>query len=183
MQLETLVSSNLVAKSNATTNLYKGIPMIRPTTPADTPALLAMTEGTGLFLPLDVAALDSVLKDYHAGAAGPDHYCVTWEQDGRPIGFAYYGATPMTDRTWHLWWIVVSKQIQAKGVGSQLLKHAEHHARAKNARLFLIETSDLPSYDLTRKFYFKHGYELAATIKDFYADNHGMVIFRKRLAS
>ena len=31
----------------------------------------------------------------------------------------------MTDRTWHLWWIVVGKNIQARGVGSQLLAHAE----------------------------------------------------------
>ena len=156
--------------------------MIRPTVPADTPTLLALTEGTGLFWPIDLDALDSVLKDYHAGTAGPDHYCVTWEENGQPIGFAYYGATPMTDRTWHLWWIVVSKQIQARGVGGQLLQYAEDEARVRNARLFLIETSDIPSYELTRKFYFKHGYELAATIKDFYEDNHGMVIFRKRLA-
>ena len=40
--------------------------MIRPTTPADTPALLALTEATGVFKPHEVQALDEVLADYHA---------------------------------------------------------------------------------------------------------------------
>lgn len=155
--------------------------MIRPTIPEDTPILKALTEGTGLFLPLDLAALDSVLSDFHGGTAGPDHYCVTWEEAGKPIGFAYYAATPMTDRTWHLWWIVVGKNTQAKGIGSQLLKYVEEQIRAKNGRALFIETGGVPSYELTRKFYLKHGYDRVATLPDFYAEGHDMVIFRKRL--
>jgi GNAT superfamily N-acetyltransferase len=156
--------------------------MIRPTTHEDTPALRAMTEGTGLFLPIDLAALDEVLDDYHKEGAAEGHRCVTFEQDGRPIGFAYYAPAPMTDRTWHLWWIVVSKQIQARGVGGQLLKHVEEGVRAEGGRLLIVETSGLPSYELTRRFYLKHGYELAATLEEFYADGHDMVIYRKRLS-
>src|SRR5437660_11424586 len=87
----------------------KGNIMIRPTTTADTPALRAMTEGTGLFLPLDLNTLMDVLDDYHADNDVEGHRCVTFEQDGQPIGLAYYAPAPMTDRTWHLWWIVVSK--------------------------------------------------------------------------
>jgi GNAT superfamily N-acetyltransferase len=155
--------------------------MIRPTMPAETPALIAMTEGTGLFLPLDLAALKEVLADYHGDTAGDQHRCVTYEQHGQPIGFAYYAPTPMTDRTWHLWWIVVSKQIQAKGVGGKLLKHVEEAIRKEGGRLLIVETSGLPSYDLTRRFYLKNGYEQAAVFRDFYADKHDMVVYRKRL--
>jgi GNAT superfamily N-acetyltransferase len=155
--------------------------MIRPTIPEDTPALRAMTEGTGLFLPIDLAALDEVLHDFHAVEASKGHRCVTFEDNGQPIGFAYYAPTPMTDRTWHLWWIVVSKQIQARGVGGQLLKYVEEGARAENGRLLIVETSGLPSYELTRRFYLKNGYELSATLKGFYADGHDMVVYRKRL--
>jgi ribosomal protein S18 acetylase RimI-like enzyme len=158
----------------------KGRNMIRPTIPEDTPALVAMTEGTGLFQPLDLEALNSVLAEYHAGT-GHGHHCVTYEQKGQVIGFAYYAPAAMTDRTWHLWWIVVSKQIQARGIGGQLLHHAEEGARAERGRLMIVETSGLPSYDLTRRFYLKQHYELAATLKDFYADGHDMVIFSKRL--
>ena len=42
--------------------------MIRPTTEADTPHLLALTEGTGVFKPHEIEALDEVLSDYHAEA-------------------------------------------------------------------------------------------------------------------
>jgi ribosomal protein S18 acetylase RimI-like enzyme len=88
----------------------------------------------------------------------------------------------MTDRTWYLWWIAVSKQTQARGVGGELLRHVEEAAHAANGRLMMIETSSLPSYELTRKFYLKHRYEVAAVLKDYYADGHDMVVYRKRLA-
>ena len=64
--------------------------MIRPTVPEDTPALLALTEGTGLFSRLDMEALQEVLDDYHASNRAWGHVCVTYERDGRIIGFAYY---------------------------------------------------------------------------------------------
>ena len=155
--------------------------MIRPTLPEDTPELLAVTQGTELFLPVDIATLAEVLHDYHAENFPLGHRCFTYLQKDQPIGFVYYAPAAMTDRTWYLWWIVVSKHIQARGVGTKLLHHAEDAARAENGRLMMIDTSSLPTYDLTRKFYLKHGYEIAAEIKDFYADGHHLVMFRKRL--
>ena len=56
-----------------------------------------------------------VLGDYHAGNDHADHRAMTLEQDGQPVGFAYYAPTAMTDRTWHLYWIFVPKASQAKG--------------------------------------------------------------------
>ncbi len=155
--------------------------MIRPTVPADTPALLELTERTGLFLPIDMEALKEVLDDYHAESAGFGHHCCTYEEGGKILGFVYYAPAAMTDRTWYLWWIVVTKATQARGIGSQLLRHAEDAARAERGRLMMIETSGIPAYELTRKFYLKHGYEVAGVLKDYYADHHDMVIFRKRL--
>ena len=155
--------------------------MIRPTVPADTPELLAITAGTGLFTPADVATLEEVLKEYHAEHAALGHRCATDEQDGKIIGFTYFAPAAMTDRTWDLWWIVVSKQIQARGIGGALLRHAEEGARAETGRLMMVPTSSLPSYELTRRFYLKNGYDVAGILKDYYADGHDMVIFGKRL--
>jgi len=155
--------------------------MIRPTVPADTPELLAITAGTGLFTDADVATLDEVLKEYHAEHAALGHHCATYEQAGKIIGFTYFALAPMTDRTWDLWWIVVSKQIQARGIGGELLRHAEDGARADKGRLMMVPTSSLPSYELTRRFYLKNGYEVAGVLKDYYADGHDMFLFRKRL--
>jgi ribosomal protein S18 acetylase RimI-like enzyme len=89
----------------------------------------------------------------------------------------------MTDRTWYLYWIAVSKQIQAKGIGGALLRAVEEDIARLRGRLLLIETSSLPHYDLTRRFYVKHGYTQAAVLADFYADGDAMVVFSKRIAA
>jgi ribosomal protein S18 acetylase RimI-like enzyme len=89
----------------------------------------------------------------------------------------------MTERTWYLYWIAVRPKLQARGIGTALLHHAEEDIRRRQGRLFLIETSSLPHYDLTRRFYLKHGYEQEAVLRDFYADGDNMVVFRKRLVS
>jgi ribosomal protein S18 acetylase RimI-like enzyme len=156
--------------------------MIRPTTPADTPALLKVTEGTGVFKPHEIQALDEVLSDYHASNRALGHVAVTDERHGQIVGYAYYAPAAMTDRSWYLYWIAVTRNTQAKGVGSSLLRHAEDDIRRRNGRVLFIETSSLPHYELTRKFYLKHGYETAAVLKDYYSDGDDMVVFRKRLA-
>jgi ribosomal protein S18 acetylase RimI-like enzyme len=155
--------------------------MIRPTVPGDTPALVALAEATGVFKPLEIEALREVLDDYHGGNDREGHVSVTFEQHGQPIGFAYYAPAAMTDRTWYLYWIAVSKQIQARGVGGKLLRHAEEDIRQLRGRLLLIETSSLPHYDLTRRFYLKQGYEPAAVLRGYYAEGDDMVVFRKEL--
>ena len=112
-----------------------------------------------------------------------DHRSVTYEKDGQIIGFTYYAPTAMTDRGWHLYWIAVSKQTQARGVGGQLLRYAEEDIRKAGGRQLLIETSSLPHYELTRRLYLKHGYEQVCALPDYYADGDDMVVFRKRLSS
>jgi ribosomal protein S18 acetylase RimI-like enzyme len=153
--------------------------MIRPTVPTDTPVILQIAEGTGVFKPHEITALNEVISDYHAAAPNRDHCAVTYEKDGRVIGFAYYAPAAMTDRTWYLYWIAVAKQTQARGVGGYLLKHAEEDIRKQNGRVLFIETSSLPHYELTRKFYLKHGYEVTAVLKDYYSDGDDMVVFRR----
>ncbi len=156
--------------------------MIRPTTPDDTPSLLHLAEGTGVFKPMEIEALREVLDDYHAENAGQGHRAVTCEEAGRAVGFAYYAPAAMTDRAWHLYWIAVARDVQARGTGATLLRHAEDDARGRGARMLFIETSSLPHYERTRRFYLKLGYEQTAVVRDFYADGDDMVVFRKRLA-
>jgi ribosomal protein S18 acetylase RimI-like enzyme len=157
--------------------------MIRPTVPADTPDLLTIARETGVFKPLEIVALEEVLDDYHARHRLLGHRSVTIEQEGRPIGFAYYAPAAMTDRTWYLYWIAVAKSTQARGVGSRLLHWAEAEITTSNGRLLLIETSGLPHYEPTRRFYAKHGYHVAARLVDYYADGDDLVVFGKRFAA
>lgn len=154
--------------------------MIRPTWPADTDTLVEIAAETGVFKPIELVALREVLDDYHATNQALGHRAVTYELEGGVLGFAYYAPAAMTDRAWYLYWIAVRKPRHAQGLGGQLLSFAEQEIRAASGRLLLIETSSLPHYDLTRRFYLKHGYEQAATLADYYADGDDMVVFRKR---
>ena len=155
--------------------------MIRPTLPADTPALVEIAAGTGVFKPEEVETLRDVLDDYHDGAREQGHRAVTFTTGDEVTGFAYFAPMEMTDRTWYLWWIAVRKTTQARGVGARLLRHVEDEARSGGCRLLLIETSSLPHYEPTRRFYLKHGYETATVLRDFYADGDDLVVFGKRL--
>jgi ribosomal protein S18 acetylase RimI-like enzyme len=153
--------------------------MIRPTLPADTPAILALTEGTGVFHPHEIDTLRELLAEYHQGQS--DHIAVSAQRDGQVVGFAYYAADSMTDRTWYLYWIAVSRAVRARGIGAELLRYVEADIRSRRGRLLFIETSSQPSYAPTRRFYARHGYEVAATLRDYYRDGDDMVVFGKRL--
>ena len=157
--------------------------MIRPTEPSETPALVELARATGVFKPSEVTALREVLDDYHDRERALGHRCVTLEVAGCIAGFAYYAPSAMAERGWYLWWIAVDPGLQARGLGTTLLRHAEGEMDEAGARLLLVETSSLPRYEPTRRFYLGRGYETYAVLRDFYADNDDMVVFSKRFDS
>ena len=61
-----------------------------PDHPRDTPGLLEIARGTGVFKPPEIVALREVLDDYHAGNATPATAPSPWSTTAEPIGFAYY---------------------------------------------------------------------------------------------
>jgi ribosomal protein S18 acetylase RimI-like enzyme len=154
--------------------------MIRDFLPADAPALLELTRQTAMFKPLEIQALQEVFDDY-AGHQAEGHRCITAVDGDQLVGFTYFAPAAMTDRAWYLWWISVAKDWQSKGIGSQLLRQVEASIRDQNGRLLLIDTSSTPHYEPTRRFYLKHGYQVATVLKDFYADGDDLVVFSKRM--
>lgn len=155
--------------------------MIRPSRPSDTPALLKIAEGTGVFRPRELESLADMLDDLHAGR-GPHHQkFLVFESDGQPAGFIQFMPADVADRAWYVWWIAVDKTRHNKGIGGQLLRHAEDDIRAAGGRLIFIETSGKPIFEATRAFYIRNGYPAVATVPDFYTDNDDLVIFQKRL--
>lgn len=156
--------------------------MIRTTLPSDTRAILAMAARTGVFKPHEISALEEALAEFHNESVKIDHAAITFEQHGEILGFANYSPAAMADRTWWLNWIAVTKQTQARGIGTTLLKYVEDDIRQRRGRILLVRTSSLPYYDLTRKFYEKHNYDRHAVIEDFFADGDSMIIYAKRLS-
>ena len=62
-----------------------------------------------------------------------------------------------------------------------MLNHVEKTLTEKGERLLLVETSGLPNFEMTRKFYRKQGYEEEAKIRDYYKAGDDKIIFRKAL--
>jgi ribosomal protein S18 acetylase RimI-like enzyme len=154
--------------------------MIRPVTSDEAERLAELTEATAFFQPHEIEALHGVLEAYFEGDTG--HACYASETDGKIDGFVYLGEADMTDRTWYVWWIAVDPSTQGRGVGRELLQFAEDEARRHGGRVMFIETSGLPSYEPTWRFYLKNGYDKEAVLRDYYRDGDDLVIFRKRLS-
>ena len=158
--------------------------MLRPTIPEDTPELTTLTAETGFFRPDEIATLHEVLDDYHAATRdGEGHLCFTLLESNHIAGFVYFTPAPMSLGAWQLWWIVVRKETQAKGLGGSMLRFVEDEIRRRRGRLLFIETSSLPIYEPTRRFYVKYEYERHAVLKDYYLPGDDMVIYRKDLMS
>ena len=155
--------------------------MIRPALPADTPALVRLTADTGVFKHHEVDVLQEILDDFHADEMGEHHVAVVCEHEGQVVGYAYYAPDVMTDGSWYIYWIAVSPTLHGKGIGRELLLHAEDDIHRRNGRVLFIETSSQPSYEPTRRFYLRQGYTVTGVLLDFYTDGDDMVIFRKRL--
>jgi ribosomal protein S18 acetylase RimI-like enzyme len=96
-------------------------------------------------------------------------------------GFACYGPTPDTDRTFDLYWLVVDPRLAGQGVGTLLLAEVEKRLAEKNARMVVAETSSRDDYDAARWFYAKRGYTEAGRVCDFYAWSDDRVFYTKRL--
>jgi GNAT superfamily N-acetyltransferase len=155
--------------------------MFRPVVPADTPALLALAESTGIFGPGEVdALLGGTLAGLHAGRLGDGH--TAWAWGDPPAGWVYFSPVDHADGVWNLWWIGVEPARQKRGTGGAMLAAVEAHVRGAGGRLLLIETSATPGFDAVRRFYAARGYAGGGTIPDFYAPGDGKVTYHKRLA-
>jgi ribosomal protein S18 acetylase RimI-like enzyme len=98
------------------------------------------------------------------------------------VGFACFGPTMSTDRTYDLYWIAVDRAAHGSGCGSVLLAEVERRLEALHARMLVVETSSRSDYTATRGFYLKRGYVEAARVREFYAPEDDRIILTKRLA-
>jgi ribosomal protein S18 acetylase RimI-like enzyme len=119
-----------------------------------------------------------------SSAASPDDdylFLGAFTPQDELVGYACYGATPATDRTFDLYWIAVDPAAQGAGGGSQLLAEVERQVTGMNARMLVVETSSRSEYAPTRGFYERRGFTEAARIRNFYAPADDRIIFTKRV--
>ena len=152
---------------------------LRPVGRAHRARLEQLTRGTGLFREEEVATAVELLDE---SLAGDEDYRFLGAFDGdQLIGYACWGSTPGTVTTSDLYWIVVDRDKQGSGVGTQLLGEVERRLAADGRRLVVVETSTRSDYVPTRAFYEARGYTRAATIPAYYAPGDDLVIYTKDL--
>ena len=102
-----------------------------------------------------------------------------YEEDGKIYGYHCTGKRALTDGVYDLYWIVVDRKTQNKGLGKKLLDHAESFVKDNNGRWILAETSSKDNYNATRNFYLRNKYSIVAEIRDFYKVNDNLIVFGK----
>jgi ribosomal protein S18 acetylase RimI-like enzyme len=97
------------------------------------------------------------------------------------IGYACFGATPMTQSTYDLYWLVVADGARGRGIGGALFAGVAQELKEREARLVRVETSSLEGQGGARRFYEKVGFRLAGAIADFYRQGDDLLVFAKAL--
>ena len=167
--------------------------------PTHRPRVEAIVRATGMSSDAEVAValelFDEALNGRESGDAVPtpdprlptpgsasDYiFLGAFDSTDALLGFACYGPTPGTDRTYDLYWIAVDPAAQGAGAGTLLLTDVERRLRDANARLVVVETSGRAAYHATRAFYHARAYAEAARVRDFYGPADDRVVFTKRL--
>jgi len=159
---------------------------IRPAEPKDRDRIHEILVSTARFTEEEVlCAVDLVDQGFEDPEKGEYLTHVLEEPDSGPRkmvqGYVCFGATPLTDGVFDLYWIAIDPKQQGQGFGQLLLRFVENEVRRQNGRMLLIETSSKETYGSTIRFYERSGYSEISRIKDFYRVEDDKIVFCKRL--
>ena len=156
--------------------------MIRPMERADKAVVMALIEATDFFHSHEVLVAEELVDVYLGVPDQKDYQVIVIESaEGEVAGYLTYGPTPMAVGVYDLYWMAVDPQAQGQGYGRRLVEWLETYVKAEHGRLIIIETSSLPKYEPTRRFYLGLKYTEVARIPDYYQDGDDRVIYTKRL--
>jgi GNAT superfamily N-acetyltransferase len=161
---------------NQRTPMTKSI-LVREARPSDIVAMKSIVDSTELF-PSEM--LDDMTAPFFNGNQAEEIWLIV-EQSGQQVGLAYCASERMTQGTKNLLLIAVHKEAQGKRYGTALLAQLEKNLKDQACRVLIVETSGLPEYAATRRFYLKHGYTEEARIRDFYKLGEDKIVFWKNL--
>ena len=154
---------------------------IRPMLKKDKPALMRILRDTPEFKPVEVVVAEELIDAYLDDPVASDYYVLIAESGSALAGYICYGPTPLTEGTWDVYWMATAREKRGQGIGGALLAAAEEKIKQAQGRLVVIETSSIPSYEKTVRFYLGQGYAIIASIPDFYAPGDGKLMLLKRL--
>lgn len=155
--------------------------MIRKTNSQDASGIRDLIAKSGLFHEDEVETVFGVYQQFYADALDEGHQWAVFEEEGQLVGVAYFAPEALSNNVWNLYFIAVLPDSKGTGIGKQLVSFTEQQASAAGGRLLIVETSSLDSFEPTRAFYARCGFEEAGRIRDYYGDGEAKVIFLKDL--
>jgi ribosomal protein S18 acetylase RimI-like enzyme len=116
--------------------------------------------------------------------AGSSDYEVRVADDtesGGVCGYICFGRTPMTERTYDLYWICVHARARGKGVARLLVEAMEGELRSRGGGQIRVETSATDGYGTAQAVYARLGYPEASRLPDFYSPGDALITYYKVL--
>ena len=148
-------------------------------TAEDAVAIRKLVGGTGMFSAAEVDIAAELVEERVAKGRASGYEFVIAETNGGIAGYSCYGATPATQGTIDLYWIVVGADAQGRGYGREILARTEAAARTIGGKRLYAETSGTEKYAPTRTFYRKTGFRKVAELPDFYGAGDAKLILAK----
>ena len=156
--------------------ISKGISLV------DRISIEAVLRSTDFFYEFEVqTALEIADETIEKGVQKSGYYWLKATDEDGLIAFANYGKNAFSTHSWDLYWIAVHHNSRNKKLGSILLKAVEDDVREMGGRILWIETSGRPLYAPTESFYVRNGYNLQASLKEFYGPGDPKQIYSKVL--
>lgn len=153
--------------------------MIRSIKPSDVEELEKLLKKIPNFNEAEVKVAMELIEITVNNPDQTDYNIFVYEEDGKILGYHCTGKRPLTDAVYDLYWIVADPEHSGKGIGKNLLEHAENFVKERKGRWILAETSSKDSYLSTQSFYLRNNYTILSEIKDFYTVGDNLLIFGK----
>lgn len=156
---------------------------IRSALPDDIPSVRTVALATDLFTAEEWPEVEGVMSSSVRGELEDHTWLVVEDDDATVVGAAYFAPEPFAHRMWNLYFLGVAPASQGNGIGAAIVAHVEQVLRDRDERVLIVETSGVPAFKATRKFYRNQGYAEEARIREFYGPDDDKVVFWKALFS
>jgi GNAT superfamily N-acetyltransferase len=149
---------------------------------SDRKKIEGILRSTDFFYEFEIqTALEIADETLAEGMEKSGYYWLKAEDEDGLVAFANFGKNEFSTHSWELYWIAVHHNSRHKKLGSLLLNAVEDKVRELGGKILWIETAGRPLYASTEGFYKRNGYELAASLKDFYSPGDPKQIYVKVL--
>lgn len=145
----------------------------------DRDALAGVVASDDTFKAEEVAVALELIDAALAGSA--DYEVLVADDGGGACGYICFGRTPMTARTYDLYWIVVHARMRGRGAARALVEAMEAVLRGRGGAQVRVETSETEGYGAARALYLRLGYPEAARLVDFYGPGDALITYYKVL--